>query len=292
MYTHPHPKRQQRDQRGIGAGLARVLSKMGYCSRKEAHTLIAAGRVWLNGVVRHDPEWRVGASDRIEVDGKPVQAAAKVYLLLNKPRGLVTTASDEQGRQTVFDCLAGHGLPFLGAVGRLDKASEGLLLLTNDTAWAARICDPASHIDKTYHVQVDRGADEALVQRLQLGLAIDGEFLKAMRARVLRGGKRNSWLEVVLDEGKNREIRRLLAALGLNVLRLVRVAIAGLPLGNLGKGEFRQLSASEVASLAPEMEPPKRPGPITAARLKKVLGEKTIPDRAMKAVMDQSRRTI
>ena len=265
---------------------------MGYCSRKQAQTLITAGRVRLNGVVRLDPEWRVGASDRIEVDGQSVRAAPRVYLLLNKPRGLVTTAADEQGRQTVFDCLAGYGLPFLGAVGRLDRASEGMLLLTNDSAWAARICDPASRIEKTYHVQVDRVADEALIQRLQFGLSLDGEVLKAKRVGVLRAGNRNSWLEVVLDEGKNREIRRLLAALGINVLRLVRVAIGGLPLGNLGKGEFRQLSSSEVASLAPEMEPLKRPGPNIAARLKKVFGEKTIPDRAMKDVMDQSRGTI
>ncbi len=249
MNQHRHPKRQRGDQRGIGAGLARVLSKMGYCSRREAQALITAGRVRLNGVVRLNPEWRVGATDRIQVDDRPVQAATKVYLLLNKPRGLVTTASDEQGRQTIFACLAGHGLPFVGAVGRLDKASEGLLLLSNDTAWAARICDPASHIEKTYHVQVDRVADDALVQRMEAGLAVEGEVLKAKRARVLRGGNRNSWLEVVLDEGKNREIRRLLAALGLNVLRLVRVAIGALPLGNLGKGEFRQLTATEVASL-------------------------------------------
>jgi len=228
------------------------MSKMGYCSRKEAHALITAGRVQLSGVVRLDPEWRVGAGDRIEVDGKPVRAAAKVYLLLNKPRGLVTTTSDEQGRQTVFDCLAGHGLPLLGAVGRLDKASEGMLLLTNDTTWAARICDPSSHIEKTYHVQVDKILDEGLIGQMQLGATIEGEVLRAKRARVLRAGNRNSWLEIVLDEGKNREIRRLLAALGLNVLRLLRVAIGAVPLGNLGKGEFRQLSAAEVASLAPE----------------------------------------
>jgi 23S rRNA pseudouridine2605 synthase len=251
MSPHPHPRRRRRDKPGIGAGLARVLSKMGYCSRKEAQTLITAGRVRINGVVRLDPEWRVGASDRLEVDGRPVRAARKVYLLLNKPRGLVTTASDEQGRQTVFACLAGHGLPFVGAVGRLDKASEGLLLLTNNTAWAARICDPASHIEKTYHVQVDRVVDDNLVQRMQLGLTIDGDFLQAKRVRVLRKGKRCSWLEVVLDEGKNREIRRLLAAFGLNVPRLVRVAIGALPLGNVKKGRFRPLTASEVESLVP-----------------------------------------
>jgi 23S rRNA pseudouridine2605 synthase len=246
-----HSRRNAASHLRPGAGLARVLSKLGYCSRSEASALIVAGRVRLNGVIRRDPGWRVASpSDCIEVDGQPVQAAAKVYVLLNKPRGLVTSASDEQGRQTVFECLAGAGLPFLGAVGRLDKASEGLLLLTNDTAWAARISDPASHLEKTYHVQVDCVADEALAQRVRAGVTVEGEFLGAKQVSVLRQGTRTSWLEVVLDKGKNRHLRRLLAALGVNVLRLVRVAIGGLPLGNLGKGEFRQLTAQEVDSLA------------------------------------------
>jgi 23S rRNA pseudouridine2605 synthase len=246
-----HPCRNRSPKPGEGAGLARVLSKLGYCSRSEAKALIVAGRVRLNGVIRRDPEWRVNSpSDLIEVDGQPVRAAAKVYLMLNKPRGHVTSASDEQGRPTMFECLAGAQLPFLGAVGRLDKASEGLLLLTNDTAWAARISDPATHVDKTYHVQVDCVADEALALRIRSGVMAEGDRLTAKQVKVLRWGTRTSWLEVVLDEGKNRHIRRLLAALGVNVLRLVRVAIGELPLGDLGKGQFRHLTAQEVARLA------------------------------------------
>jgi 23S rRNA pseudouridine2605 synthase len=228
-------------------GLARALSKLGFCSRSQAQAAIAAGRVRVNGLVRRDPEWRVAPErDQIEVDGQPVRRAAKVYLLLNKPRGLVTTAADEQGRATVFDCLAGANLPLVGPVGRLDKASEGLLLLTNDTEWAARLTDPAQHIDKSYHVQIDRLADELLVRRMTDGVQAGDDFLAAKRARLLRRGSRNSWLEVVLDEGKNRHLRRLLAALEVSVLRLVRVAIGSLELGELGKGEFRHLTGTEV----------------------------------------------
>lgn len=237
---------------GYGSSLARALSKLGFCSRSQAGTLIEAGRVRVNGVVRRDPEWRVDAPrDRIEVDEQAVRGEAKVYLVLNKPRGLVTTASDEQGRATVLQCLAGQGLPFVAPVGRLDKASEGLLFLTNDTAWAARITAPDSHLDKTYHVQVDCLADEDLARRVQAGATVDGDFLAAKRARILRHGTRNSWLEIVLDEGKNRHIRRLLTALGVSVLRLVRVAIGSVPLGNLAKGAFRHLTPAEVRVLAP-----------------------------------------
>jgi 23S rRNA pseudouridine2605 synthase len=226
------------------------LSKLGFCSRSQAWGLIQAGRVRVSGVLRRDPEWRVNLErDRLEVDERVVREEAKMYLLLNKPRGVVTTASDEQGRETVFECLAGKGLPFVAPVGRLDKASEGLLLLTNDTTWAARIAAPDSHLDKTYHVQVDCLADEHLAQRIQAGTTVEGDFLAAKRVRVLRHGTRNSWLEIVLDEGKNRHIRRLLAALGIGVVRLVRVSIGPLPLGNLAKGEFRRLTPTEVRVL-------------------------------------------
>ena len=232
-------------------GLARALSKLGFCSRSRAWALIEAGRVRVNGAVRCDPEWRVAVSfERIEVDGRPVQAEAKVYLMLNKPRGLVTTASDEKGRDTVFRCLDGQGLPYISPVGRLDQASEGLLLFTNDSAWASRITAPERQLEKTYHVQVDCLADDALRQRMEAGVTQDGEFLVARRARLLRHGTRHSWLEVVLDEGRNRHIRRLLAALGFNVLRLVRVAIGPLPLGPLAKGALRALTRQEVLALA------------------------------------------
>jgi 23S rRNA pseudouridine2605 synthase len=230
--------------------LARALSKLGFCSRSQAWKLIQAGRVRLNGALCREPERRVDLKrDRFEVDGQAVTASALVYVMLNKPRGLVTTASDEQGRETVLSCLEGRGLPRLMPVGRLDRASEGLLLLTNDNAWAARITAPETHLDKVYHVQVDCVADDSLARRMTAGVTVDGEFLAAKRVSVLRHGERNSWLEVVLDEGKNRHIRRLLAALEVNVLRLLRIAIGPLQLGDLAKGAIRRLTPEEVRAL-------------------------------------------
>jgi 23S rRNA pseudouridine2605 synthase len=168
--------------------------------------------------------------------------------MLNKPRGVVTTASDEKGRETVYDYI-GEGRGWLAPVGRLDKASEGLLLLTNDSAWAARVLDPARHVAKTYHVQVATLADEALLQALRRGVRDGGDLLRVQLVRELRRGERNSWLEIVLHEGKNRQIRRMLGTLGVEVLRLVRVAIGGLTLGDLAKGSCRELTAEEKSSI-------------------------------------------
>ncbi|HEY6936242.1 MAG TPA: pseudouridine synthase [Terriglobales bacterium] len=230
-------------------GLARALSKLGYCSRSQAFTLIRAGRVTLNGAVRRDPESPVNLErDHILVDGQALTAFAAVYLMLNKPRGVVTTASDEKGRRTVYDCLPSV-LPWLAPVGRLDKASEGLLLLTNDSGWAARITAPESHLDKIYHVQIGALADAALLRALEKGVTVEGERLRVKRVNVVRQGQRNAWLEIVLDEGKNRHIRRLLAALGIEVLRLVRVAIGPLVLGDLAKGSSRPLTQAEKYTL-------------------------------------------
>ncbi len=168
--------------------------------------------------------------------------------MLNKPRGVVTTASDEKGRETVYSLL-GESLPWVGPVGRLDKASEGLLLLTNDSQWAARISDPDSHLDKTYHVQVSALADETLAGKLIRGVLAGGELLRAKRARILRSGEKNTWLEIVLDEGKNRQIRRIFEELGIEVLRLIRVQIGPLVLGQLAKCKFRALTAEEIAAM-------------------------------------------
>jgi len=231
-------------------GLARALSKLGHCSRSQAIVLIRAGRVRLNGATRLDPETPVRLpADRIEVDRHDLKPKSKIYLMLNKPRGLVTTASDEKDRETVYSCL-GDDLPWVGPVGRLDKASEGLLLLTNDSEWAARISDPLTHLDKTYHVQVSEIVDEELAAALTGGVrTASGETLRAKQARVLRGGQRNTWLELVLDEGKNRQIRRMLDHLGITVLRLVRVAVGPLQLGELPKGKYRYLSPNEKTAM-------------------------------------------
>lgn len=187
---------------------------------------------------------------QVAVDGQTVKPAECIHVAFNKPRGLVVSAADEQGRATVYTALAAAGLPWLGPVGRLDKASEGLLLLSNDTTWAAGITDPATHLDKTYHVQVAGQPDAAALAAMQTGINdAAGDLLKARRATLLRVGEKNAWLEVVLDEGRNRHIRRLLAALGFDVLRLIRVAIGPLTLGELAKGQWRLLSAGEVSAL-------------------------------------------
>lgn len=231
-------------------GLARALSKLGHCSRSQAVVLVREGRVQLNGRVRRDPETPVRlGSDTVTVNDAPVTTVERVYLMLNKPRGLVTTATDELGRDTVYTCFQGTTLPHLPAVGRLDKASEGLLLFTNDNAWANAITDPTTHLDKTYHVQVAVLADDELLRRLTTGVIEDDERLAVKRATILRHGEKNSWLEIVLDEGKNRHIRRLLEAFEIEVLRLVRVAIGPLALGDLTKGQWRKLTSSEVQAL-------------------------------------------
>jgi 23S rRNA pseudouridine2605 synthase len=231
-------------------GIARVLSKLGLCSRTQAAAWVREGRVAVNGRVVRDPEHPVRQDhDRLAVDGRELAAAERLYLALNKPRGLVTTASDERGRATVYTCLEGAGLPWLAPVGRLDQASEGLLLMSNDPAWAAGITDPDIGPLKTYHVQVDTLPDAALLSRLEAGIVDAGEALSARSATLLRSGIRNAWLEIVLDEGRNRQIRRLLAAHGIGVLRLVRVAIGPITLGELGKGQWRRLAPAEVEAL-------------------------------------------
>jgi 23S rRNA pseudouridine2605 synthase len=279
-------------QKSGRVGLARALSKLGYCSRTQAAELIRTGYVHLNERVRRDPETPVHLDhDRITIDGNPIEARTKVYLMMNKPRGLVTTASDEKGRETVYavlraavQCQPNHQssphdpseraaqrhdaakyafpedhssraesegrLPWVAPVGRLDKASEGLLLVTNDSQWAARIAAPKTHLDKTYHVQIARVVEEAWTQSLMSGVRDeDGEMLRAKQARVLRCAQKSCWLEIILDQGKNRQIRRMLAARHVEVLRLVRVAIGPLQLGNLPKGTFRRLTPEEKRSL-------------------------------------------
>jgi 23S rRNA pseudouridine2605 synthase len=223
--------------------------------------LIRAGRVTLNGKVRRDPETPVsGKQNQIVVDGKAFEPQSKIYLMLNKPRGVVTTAADEKGRDTVYGLLEtgkapGESAPWVAPVGRLDRASEGLLLLTNDSEWGARIAAPETHLEKTYHVQVAKVVDEEIIEMLVRGVkangvkTTDGEVLRARQACRLRAGHKNCWLEIVLDEGKNRQIRRMMEVLEVEVLRLVRVAIGPLQMGDLAKGAHRLLTSEEKQML-------------------------------------------
>lgn len=230
--------------RGRRVGVARILSKAGVCSRTQAALHVAAGRVAVNGRTVRDPEHPVReGEDRVTLDGAPLAPAARRYVALNKPRGLVSSARDEAGRDTVYRCFDGAALPWLAPVGRLDRASEGLLLFSNDPEWAARITEPAHGLLKTYHVQVDTVPSPALIASLH-----HGEHA-AHAASLLRSGTRNAWLEIVLDEGRNRQIRRLLERHEVAVLRLVRVAIGPVALGDLAKGAWRDLAPAEVSAL-------------------------------------------
>lgn len=230
-------------------GAARAISKLGLGSRTQGAQWVKEGRVRVNGRVVTDPEFPVSQGrDRLTVEGVE-SSRPRLVIMLNKPRGLVTTTRDEQGRDTVYRCFAEANLPWLAPVGRLDKASEGLLLFSNDPVWAALVTHPVTGPDKTYHVQIDRVPDSALIENLHLGATVDGERLHAKAIRCLRMGQKNSWLEITLDEGRNRQIRRLLRAFDIAVLRLVRVCIGDLQLGQLPKGGWRAVTEQEIESL-------------------------------------------
>jgi 23S rRNA pseudouridine2605 synthase len=227
-------------------GVARVISKLGMASRTQAARWVEQGQVKVNGRVVRDPEFPVRQGlDRIEVADRQPASAQRLVLMLNKPRGLLTTTSDERGRATVYSCFEGDDLPWLAPVGRLDMASEGLLLFSNDPEWAAALAAPGGP-DKTYHVQVDRAPDAATLAMLASGIQVGAESLAMKSVRELRRGEKTAWLEVVLDEGRNRQIRRLLQAVDIPVLRLIRVAIGQLPLGELAKGKWRWLGAADL----------------------------------------------
>jgi 23S rRNA pseudouridine2605 synthase len=256
--AQPPSKRPEHGTAGdLGTvSVPRALSKLGFCSRAQGERLVKAGKVRVNGALVRDVSSRVRPErDLIEVDGTNVAHVEHVYVMLNKPRGLVTTADDPQGRATIYECFRGATLPFISPVGRLDKASEGLLLLTNDSRWSSRLLDPASHVDKVYHVQV-RGADLAsIVERVSAGIVerSTGERLEVKAISLLRTGSRSgAWFEVTLDEGKNRQLRRIFAEVGVEVTRLVRVAIGPLVLGDLAKGTWRILSADEARAVTGE----------------------------------------
>ena len=232
-------------------GVARAISKLGLGSRTQGARWAKEGRVRVNGRVVTDPEFPVKhGCDRVTVEGLE-SSRPRLVIMLNKPRGLVTTTRDEQGRETVYRCFAGADLPWLAPVGRLDKASEGLLLFCNEPTWAARVTQPSTGPDKTYHVQIDRVPDAALIENLNRGANVDGEPLRAKTIRRLRSGQKNGWLEITLDEGQNRQIRRLLSAFDIAVLRLIRVRIGDLQLGQLPKGRWRVVTEHEIESLLP-----------------------------------------
>jgi 23S rRNA pseudouridine2605 synthase len=229
--------------------LERALSKLGIASRTEARTLITRGRVIVNGRAIRDP-LRPVVPERvtIAIDGEARAKAVARTILLHKPRGVVTTRRDPEGRQTAYDLVREAG-PQLQAVGRLDLASSGLLLFTTDTRLAAELTDPARAVPRVYVVTVRGAVDDDAVARLARGLPLDGGIVAPRRVTVRKRSRRETHLVVELVEGRNREIRRLFAAVGHEVTRLWRVAFGGIELGTLPPGCWRDLTDAEVAKL-------------------------------------------
>ncbi len=232
--------------------LARALSKLGVCSRSQAVGLIVAGRVSVRGRVETSPARRIDlASEKVAVDGHELREAEveRVVFAYHKPPGLIVSRVDPAGRPTIFDALELEVPVF--PVGRLDKDSSGLLVLTNDHRLGQRLTDPLAHVEKRYHVRVKGVPSEEVLRALREGVEIgDPELTGPARVRALgspKGG--GAWLEIVLTEGRNRQIRRMTAALGHDVQELIRVAIGGLELGDLPSGEWRRLDAAETRRL-------------------------------------------
>lgn len=233
--------------------LERLLSKRSIASRKAAALMILKGQVKVNGRICLTPLEFVDSRCVIEVEGQVATKAEKHFVVLNKPRGLVVTRSDELGRPTVYECLKDWKGPLLQAVGRLDQASEGLLIFTNDHEWADKLMDPKTHISKTYHVQISTLPSPEVLKKLSEGILIEGKKTLPAKFEILRTGDKNSWISVELTEGRNRQIRKMLATESIEVLRLIRVQIGQLLLGDLEKGKWKELSQTEIKSINPKL---------------------------------------
>lgn len=229
--------------------LDRVISKAGLGSRTQARTWIHAGRVRVNGRIIENPDqWIDFERDQILFDEKPLQSRTNVYILLYKPTGYITTFKDPEGRPTVYD-LTGDVGTWLSPVGRLDLDTSGLLLLTNDTGFAERITNPDHKVAKTYHVKASTLLSDDQLEQLRYGVELnDGPTRPAVVTR-LRDAAKYTFLEITITEGRNRQVRRMLEAIGSKVLKLVRVAIGPIRLGDLQMGKWRRLTEAEVRAL-------------------------------------------
>ncbi len=256
--------------------LERVLSKAGLGSRTDARSWIGAGRVRVNGKLVQTPDhWVDLERDQVTFDGRPLRARDKIYLLLYKPKGYITTYKDPQGRPTVYDLIPEID-QFVGTVGRLDQDSTGLLLLTNDTQFAERVTSPEYKIPKTYLVKASTILIEQQLELLRTGVALsDGLTKPAIVTRIRDSGK-YSFVEITIEEGRNRQVRRMVEAIGSKVLKLVRTAIGPIQIGDLQIGHYRELTAAELKQLAPSGGPANRLGKIDnqAKQLNRKPGQK------------------
>jgi 23S rRNA pseudouridine2605 synthase len=227
----------------------RALSRLGLCSRTEALDLVRSGRVRVNGhVLRDASAWVTLGLDRIEIDSRRAKAQEKLYLALHKPVGYVTTRKDPEGRKTVYDLLGDLGT-WVAPIGRLDQETSGLLLFTNDTDFAARLLEPRSKVEKCYRVEARGRIDDEALERLRRGVELaDGPTLPA-RIELLRRSKERTLFEVAIVEGRNRQVRRMVEAIGSKVHKLARVSIGALELGPLALGKTRELDARDLAAL-------------------------------------------
>jgi len=229
--------------------LERVLSKAGAGSRVDARGWIRAGRVKVNGQVVRDPDtWIDMGRDRVRLDGRPLQVRERTYLLLYKPTGYLTTYRDPKGRPTVYDLIADLGT-FVSPVGRLDLDTSGLLLMTNDNQLAERVTNPASHVPKTYLVKASLRLTDEQLQQLRDGVELADGPTRPARVRRVRDSEKYTHLEITLTEGRNRQVRRMIDALGAAVLKLVRVKIGSISIGTLPIGKWRLLTDREVQTL-------------------------------------------
>lgn len=224
----------------------RLLSKFGIASRGTSQEWVRAGRVRINGRVVRDPAtWVLWPKDAVSVDGQPIQDSIKRFFLFHKPKGIITTHSDEKGRKTIFDVLPAD-LGYLHAVGRLDQATSGLLLLTNNSALSSYLTDPTHKVMRTYLVSVRGEFTEAQAMEAIVGVVACGERLQCHTVKIQKSSGRESHLEVVLTQGKNREIRRLFKALGHEVTRLRRIQFGPFKLEDLPPGEWREIPIEDV----------------------------------------------
>ena len=229
--------------------LERVLSKAGVGSRTEARGWIAAGRVTVNGKVARDPDqWIDMERDRVRFDDRPLEVRQRLYVLLYKPTGYLTTYKDRDGRPTVYDLVADVGT-FLSPVGRLDLDTSGLLLMTNDNQLAERVTNPESHVPKTYLVKASAVLSDEQLQQLRDGVELSDGPTRPAAVRRVRDSARYTHFEITLTEGRNRQVRRMVEALGARVLQLVRVRIGSIAIGTLPVGRWRLLTPAEVAAL-------------------------------------------